>query len=140
MKIKLTCYILIAILQCTLDKDLSDCISNKKSKVDILFRNNKVLLKLKNDSDIFEQSILENKNLQNHIWVKQGLYEICETDFKLCDINFKDTSILDISTGTGFNVIRSEQLLRKKCEGPVDNIKCFSVIRSEKLLFLLLLF
>ena len=35
-------------------------------------------------------------------------------DNELCDINCKDTSISDISTGTGFTVIRSEHLLKIK--------------------------
>ena len=48
-------------------------------------------------------------------------------DNELCDINCKDTSISDISTGTGFTVIRSEHLLRIKCEVPVYNINSFSV-------------
>ena len=80
---KLICYILIVILQCTLSKDLSDCISNEKPKVVVSFRDNKELSELKNDIDIFEQSILENINLEDHTWVKPGLYEICETDFNL---------------------------------------------------------
>ena len=67
---KLNCYIFIAILQCILLNNLSDCLSNEKPKVVVSFRDNKELSELKCDIDIFEQSILENINLQD---------EICET-------------------------------------------------------------
>ena len=67
---KLNCYIFIAILQCILLNNLSDCLSNEKPKVVVSFRDNKELSELKCDIGIFEQSILENINLQD---------EICET-------------------------------------------------------------
>ena len=47
---KVNCYFLIVILQCTIVKDLGDSISNKNSE------KSKTFSELKNNSDIFEHS------------------------------------------------------------------------------------
>ena len=83
MNMKLIWWILIAILQCTLDKDLNDSITNEKSKVVILFKNNGDLPKFIYCNDIFEQSILENETLLNRTWIGPGLCEMCKTDLYL---------------------------------------------------------
>ena len=76
---KLICYILILILQCTLSKDLSDCISNEKLKVVI--------------------SILENISLHDHTWAKPGLYD---TDFNSFN-RFYDNNYEHFSSFSDFN-------------------------------------